>query len=160
MLTSTSSAIATSRRRITSTVTGSDAASASRGAAASLAAVNVDLLELADREAVARADQGARSVFLDQRRAAPSESGRQSVAVMDGGVEEAVFFQKEDRPPPRRRMGAALHFVAARRGGARVAGMVEQAGQLRPHHLQGRERMLLPLVADLGLALETDVAVA
>src|SRR3982074_1807530 len=105
MLTSTSSAIATSRRRITSTVTGSSAAAAARGGAAapSLAAVNVDLLELADSEAVARADQGARSVFLDQCRAAPSESDRQSVAVMDGGVEEAVLFQKEDRAPPRPR---------------------------------------------------------
>src|SRR3954466_12306380 len=141
MLTSTSSAIATSRRRITSTVTGSSAASAARGAAASLAAVNVDLLELADREAVARADQRARSVFLDQRRAAPVKAGRQSVAVMDGGVEEAVLLEKEDRTPARRRVRAALHLVAARRGGARVAGMVEQGGELRPHHLQGRERM-------------------
>src|SRR5258707_5873311 len=142
MLTSTSSAIATSRRRITSTVTGSSAASAARGAAASVAAVNVDLLELADREAVARADQGARSVFLDQRRAAPGESDRQSVAVMDGGVEEAVFFQKEDRPPPRPcRMGAALHFGAARRSRGRITVAVDQPGQLRPHHLQGRERM-------------------
>src|SRR5712672_3770341 len=105
MLTSTSSAIATSRRRITSTVTGSSAT------AASLAAVNVDLLELADRKTVARADQGARSVFLDQRRAAAGETDRQSVAVMDGGVEEAVLLQKEDRAPPRRCMGAALHFV-------------------------------------------------
>src|SRR5712675_25624 len=128
MLTSTSSAIATSRRRITSTVTGSSAASAARGAAASLAAVNVDLLELADREAVARADQGARSVFLDQRRAAPGESDRQSVAVMDGGVEEAVLLQEVDRPVAPRSVRAALHLVAARRGGVRVAGTVEQAG--------------------------------
>src|SRR4051812_19092205 len=138
MLTSTSSAIATSRRRITSTVTGSSAASAARGAAASLAAINVDLLELADREAVARADQRARSVFLDQRRAGPGESDWQSVAVMDGGVEEAVLLEKEDRTPARRRVRAALHLVAARRGGARAGGGVEQGGGLRPQLLLGR----------------------
>src|SRR5712671_302399 len=97
MLTSTSSAIATSRRRITSTVTGSSAA------AASLAAVNVDLLELADRERVARADQGARSVFLDQRGAASRKADRESVAVEDRGVEEAVLLEKKDRAPARRR---------------------------------------------------------
>src|SRR5262245_38633632 len=96
MLTSTSSAIATSRRRITSTVTGSSVACGR--AAASPTAVNVDLRELADREAVARSDQGARAIFLDQRRAGPGESDRQSVTVEDGGVEEAVLVEEEDRP--------------------------------------------------------------
>src|SRR4030081_72401 len=113
MLTSTSSAIATSRRRITSTVTGSSAASSAPRA--SLAAVNVDLLELTDRKTVARADQGARSVFLDQRRAAPGESDRQSVAVMDGGVEEAVLLEEEDRAAARRRLRAQLQLRFARR---------------------------------------------
>src|SRR3979409_2245279 len=137
MLTSTSSAIATSRRRITSTVTGSSAASSAPRA--SLAAVNVDLLELTDRKTVARADQGARSVFLDQRRAAPGKSDRQSVAVRDGGVEEAVLLQKEDRAPARRRrLRAALHFGAPGRSRGRIAVAVDQPGELRPPHPQGR----------------------
>src|SRR3979409_343423 len=140
MLTSTSSAIATSRRRITSTVTGSSAASSAPRA--SLAAVNVDLLELADRKTVARPDQRARSVFLDQRRAASGKPDRQSVAVMDGGVEKAVLFQKEDRTPSRpRRMGAALHFGAPRRRRGRITVAVDQPGELPPHHLQGGGRM-------------------
>src|SRR3954470_18846392 len=96
MLTSTSSAIATSRRRITSTVTGSSAACVCVRAAASPTAVNVDLLELTDREGVARPDQGARPVFLDQRRAGPRETDRQSVAVEDRGVEQAVLLEEED----------------------------------------------------------------
>src|ERR1700757_669096 len=102
MLTSTSSAMATSRRRITSTVTGSSAVSR--------AAVNVDLLELADHECVARTDQGARPVFLDQRRALAAVADRQRVAVEDCGVEEAILLEEEDRPaarPGRCRMAVA-----------------------------------------------------
>src|ERR1700748_1647247 len=90
MLTSTSSAIATRRRRIPSTVTGSSA-SAPSGAcsiARSPAAVNVDLLEPAHRERIARPDQRARPVFLDQCRAAARIPDRQRVAVEDRRVEE------------------------------------------------------------------------
>src|SRR5215472_2016234 len=189
MLTSTSSAIATRRRRITSTVTGSSAGAPS-GAwliAMSAAAVNVDLLEPADREAVARADQGARAVLLDQRRAMSRKPGCEREAVEDGSVEEAVLIKEIDRP-------------CARRGGVRMAGAVGEAHELRPRHVQrcermqrhelrfrGRigmavaarvfaveraaqrrgivalrqrdlERMLLALVANLGLARERDLA--
>src|ERR1041385_5412896 len=128
MLTSTSSAIATSRRRITSTVTGSSAGAVRAATAASMAAVNVDLLELADREGVARPDQGARSVFGDQRRAGSRETDRQSVAVEDGGVEEAVLLEEEDRP-----------FARCRR--LRMTVAVGEARQLGPRHVQGGERV-------------------
>src|ERR1041384_2921710 len=128
MLTSTSSAIATSRRRITSTVTGSSAGLASTRTAASVAAVNVDLLELADREGVARPDQRARPVLLDQRRPAAVEADRQSVAGENGGVEEAVLVEEEDRP-----------FARFRR--LRVAVAVGEPRQLGPRHVQGGERM-------------------
>src|ERR1700722_4122442 len=104
MLTSTSSAIATSRRRITSTVTGSSAGAAGV-ARRSLTAVNVDLLEHAHREGIARSDQRARSVFLDQRRAAAGKTDRQDVAVEDRRVEEAVLLEIENRPPARARGG-------------------------------------------------------
>src|SRR5215472_11307321 len=119
MLTSTSSAIATRRRRITSTVTGSSALPA---------AVNVDLLELADRKRIARADQGARAIFLDQRRPVPREAGRQRVAVEDRRIEKAVLLEEEDRPGARRR-----------RTGMAIA--VGEGGELRPRHVQGGERM-------------------
>src|SRR5262249_11741325 len=93
MLTSTSSAIATRRRRITSTVTGSSPRSR--------AAVNVDLLEPADREGIARADERARPVFPDQRRSAAGIANRERVAVEDRGVEKAVLGEIEDRAPAR-----------------------------------------------------------
>src|SRR5262249_34208666 len=98
MLTSTSSAMATMRRRITSTVTGSSASGAGRCEATrvSTAAVNVDLSELADREAVARADQGARSVFDDQRRAGAGKAGAQAGTIIDAGVEEAILLEEEN----------------------------------------------------------------
>src|SRR5690349_12044091 len=128
MLTSTSSAIATSRRRITSTVTGSSAGAACAATAASVAAVNVDLLEPADREGVARPDQRARPVFLDQRRPAAGEADRQSVAVENDGVEEAILLEEEDRPPARFR-------------GPRMAVAVDQPRQFGPRHVQGGERM-------------------
>src|SRR5579883_641873 len=120
MLTSTSSAIATRRRRITSTVTGSSAVSR--------ATVNVDLLELADREAIARPDQRARAVFLDQCGAAAGVSDRQRVAVEDRRLEETVFLEIEDRPPAR-----------AARAGMMVA--VDEARELGPRHVQRRERV-------------------
>src|ERR1700674_4824403 len=138
MLTSTSSAIATSRRRITSTVTGSSAT------ATSLAAVNVDLLELADRERITRADQGARTVFLDQGRAAPGEADREGGAIEDGGVEEAVLLEIEDRAPARRR-------------GAGVTVAVGEPGKLRPRHMEGRKRMQHH---ELGVRRRIGVAVA
>src|SRR5262249_15093623 len=128
MLTSTSSAIATSRRRITSTVTGSSAGAVRAATAASVAAVNVDLLELADREGVARPDQGARPVFRDQRRAGTGEADRQSVAVEDGGVEKAILLEEEDRP-------------FARRRGPRRPVAVGKPCQLGPRHVQRGERV-------------------
>ena len=56
-----SSAIATRRRRITSTVTGSMGSSG--------AAVNVDLSELSDGERIIGTNQRARPILHDQRRA-------------------------------------------------------------------------------------------
>src|SRR5262252_4774669 len=143
MFTSTSSAIATSRRRITSTVTGSSAA-ATCAFAGSVAAVNVDLLEPADRERVARSDQGARSVFLDQCGAVAGESDRQSIAVEHRGPEELVFFEKEDRP-----------LAWAPRLRVRVA--IDEPRQLRPRHVQRGERMQRH---ELGLRGRIGVAVA
>src|SRR5262249_23549609 len=139
MLTSTSSAMATSRRRITSTVTGSSPAL--------LAAVNVDLLELADREGVAWADQRARAVFHDQRAAAASAADRKSVAIEDRGVEEAVLVEKEDRPCLRRRRTVLAALAIA----------VGKTSELRPRHVQGGERMQHH---ELGLRGRIGVAVA
>src|SRR6185312_4714432 len=130
MLTSTSSAIATRRRRITSTVTGSSAAALSGAwdATGSTAAINVDLLEPADRERIAWTDQRARPVFLDQRRSLALVADRQRVAIEDRRFEEAVLLEKEDRP-----------LAQARRRGMAVA--LGEPGELRPRHVQRRERM-------------------
>src|SRR6266581_7646777 len=100
MLTSTSSAMATIRRRITSMVTGSSG-SAMRLAfdtrVSSMAAVNVDLSQVSDPEAVARTNERARAVLDNQCRPLPREGRLQCVAVMDARVEEAILLEEEDR---------------------------------------------------------------
>src|SRR5689334_13356566 len=99
MLTSTSSAIATRRRRITSTVTGSIdwATRALAGARAfSRAAVNVDLSKLADGEPIPRTDQGARSILDDERRAFAAEVPAERVAIIDLCWQEAIVLQEVD----------------------------------------------------------------
>src|ERR1051325_93327 len=124
MFTSTSSAIATRRRRITSTVTGSIdlAIRAPAGArAVSRTAVNVDLSKLADGEPIPRTDQGARSVFDDERRAFPAEVPAESIAIIDLRWQEAIILQEVDRPH--------LHF---RHGPGTAA--LGQPGNLRSVH--------------------------
>ena len=100
ILTSTSSAIETSRRRITSTVIGS--ISAGRGGVCvrglSSVAVNFDLSELADDEGVARADQRARPILDDERGALPGERGPERRPIIDLGGQKPVLLQEEDRP--------------------------------------------------------------
>src|SRR2546425_465813 len=103
MLRSTSSEIATRRRRITSTLTGSIAAGAGAGVAAgagavSMTAVNVDLPELADAECVARADQRARPILDDQRRTLALEAVAERIAIINLRRQECVLFEEEDRP--------------------------------------------------------------
>src|SRR5262245_9782522 len=146
MLTSTSSAMATMRRLITSTVTGSSVSASGRRAAArmSTAAVNVDLSELADREAVARADQGARSVLHDQRRACSGEAGAQAGAIIDAGVEEGILLEEEHRV-----VGDVRHAGA-------MSGIGE-AGDVGPLHLPGSERMQRH---DLDIGSRVGVAIA
>src|SRR5262245_15242093 len=130
MLTSTSSAMATMRRLITSTVTGSSVSAAGRRAAAgvSTAAVNVDLSELADREAVTRADQGARSVFNDQRRPGAGKARAQADTIVDAGLAEIILLEEEHRV-----IGDIRHAGAARRIG--------KTCDVRALHLPDGERM-------------------
>src|SRR3954470_9124021 len=111
MLTSTSSEIATRRRRITSTVTGSIAVAGAAADAglASMVADNVDLSELADGESVARADDRARSVLDNKRRALPVETRLQRIAVIHLGRQEPVLFEEEDRPRLQFRLGPLTH---------------------------------------------------
>src|SRR6478609_12069868 len=145
MLTSTSSEMATRRRRITSTVTGSIAA-ADTGFApilASMVADNVDLSEFADGEGVARADDRARSVLDNKRRALLTETRLQRIAVIHPGRQESVLFEKEDRP----------RLQLSRRSSAHRPG---QAGDIRPVHMQGRQRMQnddLDLCGRIGMAI-------
>src|SRR5947208_12576449 len=99
MLTSTSSAIETSRRRITSTVIGSISG---RGGVCvrglSSVAVNFDLSELADGEGVARADQRARPILDDERGALPGERGPERRPIIDLSGQKPILLQEEDRP--------------------------------------------------------------
>src|SRR5580704_10972750 len=98
MLTSTSSEMATRRRRITSTVTGSiGAATAAAAGAASIVAVNIDLPEAADGKRVAGTDQRARSILDDQRRADRSEFRAERIAIINLGRQKAILFQEKDR---------------------------------------------------------------
>src|SRR3954447_18255389 len=135
MLTSTSSEMATRRRRITSTVTGSIAAAeddaADTGFApvlASMVAGNVDLSELADGEAVARADDRARSVLDDKRRALPVETRLQRIAVIHPGRQEPILFEEKDRSRLQLRLGPPAHRP-------------RETGNIGPIHVQGRQRM-------------------
>src|SRR3978361_1736949 len=98
MLTSTSSEMATRRRRITSTVTGSIAVAGDGAADAGLASMvadNVDLSELADGEGIARADDRARSVLDNKRRALPVETRLQRIAVIHLGRQEPILLEKK-----------------------------------------------------------------
>src|SRR3954471_17953760 len=130
MLTSTSSEIATRRRRITSTVTGSIAVAdgAADAGLASMVADNVDLSELADGERVARADDRARSVLDNKGWALPVEARLQRITVIHLGRQEPILLEKKDRPrlqlrrmPPTDRPG--------------------KTGDIGPVHVQGRKRM-------------------
>src|SRR5580704_15941479 len=124
MLTSTSSEIATRRRRITSTVTGSiGAATAAAASVASIVAVNIDLPEAADGKRVAGTDQRARSILDDQRRANRGESCAERIAIINIGRQKAIFFQEKDW----------AHFRPWRVGGASGPGKV---GDLRLLHAQ------------------------
>src|SRR4051812_18376134 len=95
MLTSTSSEMATRRRRITSTVTGSIAMAdgAADAGLASMVADNVDLSELADGEGVARADDRARPVFDNKRRALPVETRLQRIALIHLRRQKLILFK-------------------------------------------------------------------
>src|SRR3954471_6591676 len=134
MLTSTSSEMETRRRRVTSPVTGSLAvAGAARGASlppvlASMVAGNVDLSELADGEAVARADDRARSVLDDKRRALPVETRLQRIAVIHPGRQEPILFEEKDRSRLQLRLGPPAHRP-------------RETGNIGPIHVQGRQRM-------------------
>src|SRR5215212_8108896 len=99
MLTSTSSEMATRRRRITSTVTGSIAVAGGAADAgfapilASMVADNVDLSELADGERIAWADDRAGSVFDYKRWALPVETRLQRIAVIYLGRQESILLK-------------------------------------------------------------------
>src|SRR5436190_20925569 len=98
MLTSTSSEMATRRRRITSTVTGSNAGGAADAGLASMVADNVDLSELADGERIAGANDRARSVFDNKGWALPVEARLQRIAVVYLGRQEPILLEEKDRP--------------------------------------------------------------
>src|SRR4029079_1782591 len=100
MLTSTSSEIATRRRRITSTVTGSIsiAGSAADAGLASMVADNVDLSEIADGERVAGPNDRTRSVLDNKGWALPVEAWLQRIAVIHLGRQEPILLEKKDRP--------------------------------------------------------------
>src|SRR3954454_13711074 len=126
MLTSTSSEMATRRRRITSTVTGSIAAA--DAGLASMVAGNVDLSELADREGVARADDRARSVLDNKGRPLPVETQLQRIAVIHLGRQEPILLEKKDRSRLQLRLGPPAHRP-------------RETGDIGPVHVQGRQRM-------------------
>src|SRR5580704_16145144 len=124
MLTSTSSEIATRRRRITSTVTGSiGAATAAAAWIDSIMAVNIDLPEAADGKRVAGTNQCARSIFNNQRWANRSEFRAERIAIINRGRQKAILFQKKDR----------TGFRSWRFAGALGPG---KAGDLRLLHVQ------------------------
>src|SRR4051794_5567371 len=114
MLTSTSSEMATRRRRITSTVTGSISVAGSTADAglASMVADNVDLSEITNGERVTGANNRARSVLDDKGWALPVKARLQRIAVIHLGRQKPILLEKKDRPllklrrlPPTHRPG-------------------------------------------------------
>src|SRR5277367_6462370 len=107
MLTSTSSAMATRRRRITSTVTGSIAARCAR--AVSMMAVNVNFSKCTDLERIARTYERTRSVFDDNRGPAAGGVRAKRITIVNLGRKVTIFLQEEDGPGfKQRRLTVAL----------------------------------------------------
>src|SRR5215204_1716312 len=101
MLTSTSSEMATRRRRITSTVTGSIAVAAGAVTGArsvSMIADNVDLSEFPDGERVTGANDRARSILDNKSWALTDEARLQRITIIDLSGQEPILFEEKDRP--------------------------------------------------------------
>src|SRR4051812_38774119 len=90
-------------------LTGSIAVAGGAIGFASMVADNVDLSELADGEGVARADDRARSVFDNKRRALPVETRLQRITVIHQRRQEAVLLEEKDRPRLQFRRGPPAH---------------------------------------------------
>src|SRR4249920_1203152 len=101
MFTSTSSEMATRRRRITSTVTGSIAVAAGAGAGLpSMIADNVDLSEFPDGERVTGANDRARSILDNKSWALTVEARLQRITIIDLGGGTYPLRGKRSAAPP------------------------------------------------------------
>src|SRR5580692_11547821 len=105
--------MATRRRRMTSTVTGSiaDVAVRAGSRSASVATDNVYLPKLADLKRIARPDQCARSVFNDHRRPLTGKTRAECIAIIDTCRHKPILLKKVDGPDsqfcsPARAVGA------------------------------------------------------
>src|SRR4051812_9160054 len=131
MLTSTSSEMATRRRRITSTVTGSIAVAAGAAFGAGLASMiadNVDLSELPDGERVTGTNNRARSILDNKSWALTVEARLQRITIIDLGGQKPILFQEKDRPRLQlRRLAATVR--------------PSEPSDVRPVHVQGCERV-------------------
>src|SRR5262245_9390577 len=90
------------RRRITSTVIKSDEATDSAFGGLSVGASNSDLLETSNYKCIARSDDSRGTIFLDHGRPRAGVANRQSVAVIDDCLQNALCLEKIDRPCRRR----------------------------------------------------------
>src|SRR5215203_2933063 len=111
------------RRRITSTVMGSGAATVCVFWGLSLVANNFgasnsDLPECSNDKCILRPDDRRRPIFLDHGRPLAGMTDGQSVAVIDLGLQNTLRLQKINRPRRRRSIARGWAVRQPRRVGA------------------------------------------